>query len=158
MRLRYSVPGEDFNLAGRASAEMKKVLAQLGVEPAAIKRAAVAMYEAEINMVIHAGGGEAVVDISPERVLITLQDHGPGIPDLELAMQEGYSTAPEWIQEMGFGAGMGLPNMKRNSDELRIDTEAGKGTTVTIVIHFTRNADQGAASDSPSAFAEGGAS
>jgi anti-sigma regulatory factor (Ser/Thr protein kinase) len=158
MRLRYSVPGEDFNLAGRASAEMKKVLAQLGVEPAAIKRAAVAMYEAEINMVIHAGGGEAVVDISPERVLIILADHGPGIPNLELAMQEGYTTAPEWIQEMGFGAGMGLPNMKRNSDELRIDTEAGKGTTVTIVIHFTRNAGQGASADSPSAFAEGGAS
>lgn len=137
MIFRYVVPGEDFTLAGRASAEVKKILAQLGVEPSVIKRAAVAMYEAEINMAIHAGGGEAVADITPDRILLTLTDSGPGIPDLDLAMREGYSTAPEWIREMGFGAGMGLSNMKRNSDELTIDTAVGKGTRVIILLHLS---------------------
>lgn len=132
MTLTFSVPGGDFNQAGRASGEVKKVLARLGVDPGIIKRAAVAMYEAEINMVIHAGGGTAVAEISPERVVLTLEDSGPGIPDLDLAMQEGYSTAPEWIRELGFGAGMGLPNMRRNSDELSIDSAPGRGTRVTI--------------------------
>ncbi len=134
MTLTFSVPGGDFNQAGRASGEVKKVLARLGVDPGIIKRAAVAMYEAEINMVIHAGGGTAVAEISPERVVLTLEDSGPGILDLDLAMQEGYSTAPEWIRELGFGAGMGLPNMRRNSDELSIDSEPGRGTRVTIVL------------------------
>ncbi len=136
MVFRFDVNGGDISLAGRASSEVKKVLARLGVNPALIKRAAVAMYEAEINMVIHAGGGQAVADITPERVLLTLEDHGPGIPDLDLAMQEGYSTAPEWIREMGFGAGMGLPNMKRNSDDLTIDTEVGRGTRVTLLLRL----------------------
>jgi anti-sigma regulatory factor (Ser/Thr protein kinase) len=95
------------------------------------------MYEAEMNMVIHGGGGVATAELSPERVVVTLEDSGPGIADLELAMQEGYSTAPEWIREMGFGAGMGLPNMKRNADDLRIESAVGKGTTVTIVIDFS---------------------
>ncbi|HRZ91078.1 MAG TPA: anti-sigma regulatory factor, partial [Spirochaetia bacterium] len=103
MTLTFTVPGGDFNQAGRASGEVKKVLARLGVDPGIIKRAAVAMYEAEINMVIHAGGGTAVAEISPERVVLTLEDTGPGIPDLDLAMREGYSTAPEWIRELGFG-------------------------------------------------------
>ncbi len=134
MVLTFSVPGGDFNQAGRASGEVKKVLARLGVDPGLIKRAAVAMYEAEINMVIHAGGGTATADISPERAVLVLEDSGPGIPDLDLAMQEGYSTAPEWIRELGFGAGMGLPNMKRNSDELSIETAPGRGTRVTIVL------------------------
>lgn len=134
MVLTFTVPGGDFNQAGRASGEVKKVLARLGVDPGLIKRVAVAMYEAEINMVIHAGGGTAIADISPERVILTLEDSGPGIPDLDLAMQEGYSTAPEWIRELGFGAGMGLPNMKRNSDELAIDSSPGRGTRVTIIL------------------------
>ena len=137
MIVRYSVPGGDVSQAGRASTEVKKVLARLGVDPSVIKRAAVAMYEAEINMVIHAGGGEAVADITPERVLLTLEDRGPGIADLDLAMREGYSTAPEWIREMGFGAGMGLPNMKRNSDELKIDSVVGRGTKVTILMKIS---------------------
>lgn len=134
MTLTFTVPGGDFNQAGRASGEVKKVLARLGVDPGIIKRAAVAMYEAELNMVIHAGGGTAVAEISPDRVVLTLEDSGPGIPDLDLAMKEGYSTAPEWIRELGFGAGMGLPNMRRNSDELSIDSAPGRGTRVTIVL------------------------
>jgi len=150
MVVRYTVPGGDFSQAGRASTEVKKILARLGVEPALIKKAAVAMYEAEINMVIHAGGGQAIADITPERVLLTLEDQGPGIPDLDLAMREGYSTAPEWIREMGFGAGMGLPNMKRNSDELKIDSVVGRGTKVTIVLNLasehSHQAQEGGAS------------
>lgn len=136
MTLTFTVPGEDFNQAGRASREVKKVLARLGVDPGLIKRVAVAMYEAELNMVIHAGGGTAVAEISPERVVLTLEDSGPGIPDLDLAMQEGYSTAPEWIRELGFGAGMGLPNMRRNSDEFTIDSAPGRGTRVTLILNL----------------------
>ncbi|MBU0926793.1 MAG: ATP-binding protein [Spirochaetes bacterium] len=136
MKLRYDVPGDDLSLAGKASAEVKRALGRLGVDPGAIKRAAVSMYEAEINMVIHGGGGVATAELSPERVVVVMEDSGPGIPDLDLAMQEGYSTAPEWIREMGFGAGMGLPNMKRNADELRIESEVGRGTKVTIVVAF----------------------
>ncbi len=134
MRYRYEVPGDDFSRAGKASAELKRVLSQLGLPPALVKRVAVAMYEAEINMVIHAGGGIAEAEIAPDRVVLVLKDEGPGIPDLELAMTEGFSTAPEWIRELGFGAGMGLPNMRRNADELRVDTAPGRGTTVTMTI------------------------
>lgn len=128
------MPGDDLSLAGRASTEVKRALGRLGIDPIEIKRVAVAMYEAEINMVIHAGGGTAEAEISPERVTVVLADRGPGIADLDLAMQEGYSTAPESVREMGFGAGMGLPNIKRNADDLHIDTALGRGTTVTIVI------------------------
>ena len=140
MKYRYTVPGDDFSLAGKASTEFKRVLGQLGIDPAVIKRTSVAMYEAEINMVIHAGGGVAEADISPERILITMNDSGPGIPDLSLAMTEGYSTAPEWIRELGFGAGMGLPNMKRNADELKVESRLGQGTTVTILIKLPGSA------------------
>ena len=100
----------------------------------AIRRVAIAMYEGEINMVIHAGGGEAFVDISPERVDIVLEDHGPGIADVEKAMQAGYSTAPDQVRSLGFGAGMGLPNMKKYTDEMTIDTEVGKGTTLKMTV------------------------
>ncbi len=134
MKLHYEVPGDDLSLAGRASTEVKRALGRLGIDPAEIKRVAVAMYEAEINMVIHAGGGIAEAEISPERVTVVLADRGPGIADLDLAMQEGFSTAPESAREMGFGAGMGLPNIKRNADDLHIETALGRGTTVTIVI------------------------
>jgi serine/threonine-protein kinase RsbT len=137
--LHYDVPGDDLSLAGRASTEVKRALGRLGIDPVEVKRVAVAMYEAEINMVIHAGGGMAEAEISPERVTVVLADRGPGIADLDLAMQEGYSTAPESAREMGFGAGMGLPNIKRNADDLRIDTELGRGTTVTIVIELKAN-------------------
>lgn len=109
---------------------------RLGVPPASVKRAAIAMYEAEINAVIHANGGTAEVEIYSDHVLIRIMDHGPGIPNVELALQPGWSTAPDIAREMGFGAGMGLPNIKKNSDRMWIDTEVGKGTTVTMEIKF----------------------
>jgi len=136
VKLHYDIPGNDFTLAGEASSNVKKVLNQLGINPQAVKKTAVAMYEAEINVVIHAGGGTADVEITSDRIVVSIQDSGPGIPDIELAMQEGYSTAPDTVREMGFGAGMGLPNMKRYADELFIDSEAGKGTKVTIVVNM----------------------
>ncbi|HNY17802.1 MAG TPA: ATP-binding protein [Treponemataceae bacterium] len=134
MTYHFAVSGDDFSRAGNASSEMKKILQRLGIPPETIKRTAVAMYEAEINMVVHAGGGVADIEIDPGQITIVMSDHGPGIADLELAMQDGYSTAPEAIRELGFGAGMGLTNMKRNSDEMVIDTAVGKGTTVTMKI------------------------
>jgi anti-sigma regulatory factor (Ser/Thr protein kinase) len=134
VKLRFEVSGEDFSLAGRASTELKRVLGQLGIEPETLRRVAVAMYEAEINMVIHAGGGVAEAEILPDRVVLVLRDNGPGIPDIALAMKEGWSTAPDRFRELGFGAGMGLPNMKRNADELRVESAVGSGTTVTMVI------------------------
>jgi len=136
INLKYSIPANDFTFAGEASSNVKKMLSQLGIDPGVIKRTAIAMYEAEINAVIHGGGGVANIEISPEKIIIYIKDEGPGIPDVDVAMQEGYSTAPEYIREMGFGAGMGLPNIKRYSDELQIDTEVGKGTTVKITINI----------------------
>ena len=130
----YVVPGDDFTQAGAASSDVKRKLKKIGYDADVIRRVAIAMYEGEINMVIHAGGGEADVEILPGRVTAVLTDHGPGIPDVEQAMQEGYSTAGQTARELGFGAGMGLPNMKRYSDEMTIDTEVGKGTTVTVKI------------------------
>jgi anti-sigma regulatory factor (Ser/Thr protein kinase) len=115
---------------------MKKSLVRLGVSPANVKRAAIAMYEAEINAVIHGGGGIAVVAVSPTEVKIDIIDQGPGIPDIEQAMVAGYSTAPDTAREMGFGAGMGLPNIKKNVDSLNIDSLPGKGTTVTMIVLF----------------------
>ncbi len=134
MKFHYDVPGNDFSLAGHASTEIKKVLVKLALNPDVIRRTAIAMYEAEINMVIHAGGGAADVEVGPERIEIVMSDHGPGIEDLSLAMTEGFSTAPESVRELGFGAGMGLPNMKRNSDFLKVDSTVGVGTTVTMRI------------------------
>ncbi|HOQ76385.1 MAG TPA: anti-sigma regulatory factor [Thermoclostridium sp.] len=132
----YDIPADDFLAAGEASSAVRKLLSQLGVAPDRIKRTAIAMYEAEINAVIHGHGGKAHVEISGDRITIVISDEGPGIEDLELAMQEGYSTAPDSIREMGFGAGMGLPNMKKHADELVINTEKGKGTVVTITVYF----------------------
>lgn len=130
----YQVPGDDFSRAGYASAEMKKKLQQLGLPSPIIKRTSIAMFEAEINMAVHAGGGEASIEIDDDQIIIIMKDTGPGIADIEKAMEEGYSTAPQKIQELGFGAGMGLPNMKRNSDFFNIDSKVGEGTTVTMKI------------------------
>mgnify|MGYP001403151853 CR=1 FL=1 len=116
---------------------MKKSLVRLGVNPDLIKRASIAMYEAEINAVIHGHGGYAEVSVYPEYVKIDVVDHGPGIPDIKQAMVAGWSTAPDEAREMGFGAGMGLPNIERNCDEMNIDTEVGKGTTVTMIVRFS---------------------
>lgn len=132
--LRYEVSNEDFTRAGEASSDVKKKLKQMGVDPKAITKVAIAMYEGEINMVIHAQGGHIEVVISPEAVVIKLMDKGPGIKDVEMAMQAGFSTAPDNIRALGFGAGMGLPNMKKYSDEMDIETELGKGTTVTMKV------------------------
>ena len=133
--LKYQVDGEDFSMAGEASSAVKKALKQLGFSPDVIRRVAIAMYEGEINMVIHADGGEATVEISESGIRIILADRGPGIKDISLAMQEGYSTAPEEVRNLGFGAGMGLPNIKRYSDDLKIETTLGVGTTLIIQIN-----------------------
>lgn len=134
MKLRFEVGDEDFSLAGRASTELKRVLGRLGVGPEPTRRASIAAYEGEINMVIHAGGGIVEAEIGKDSIELTLRDSGPGIPDISLAMTEGWSTAPDRYRELGFGAGMGLPNMKRNCDEFEIESEVGKGTRVRMVI------------------------
>ena len=132
----YTVDGDDFTLAGEASSALKQTLKLMNLDADNIRRCAIAMYEGEINMVIHANGGIIDVDIFPDKVVMVLTDHGPGIPDVPLAMQEGYSTAGEEVLNLGFGAGMGLPNMKRSSDEMHIDTSIGVGTTVTMTIYI----------------------
>ena len=132
--LHYEVPGDDFTRAGAASGATKAKLKQLGFSPDVIRRVAIAMYEGEINMVIHADGGVADVAIDPDRVTMILADRGPGIADIEKAMQEGYSTAPEQVRSLGFGAGMGRPNIKKYTDEMTIDTVIGEGTTITMVV------------------------
>ncbi len=140
MRFHYKVPGDDFSRAGNASSEMKKALQRLGIPHEIIKRTAVAMYEAEINMVVHAGGGEADIDIDHGCITIVMSDKGPGIANVELAMQDGYSTAPELVRELGFGAGMGMSNIKRNTDEMKIETGEGRGTTITMKIRIPEDA------------------
>ncbi len=136
LHLEFDVAGNNFVSAGSASDEVKKTLKMLGVGAQFVRKVAIAMYEGEINMVIHAGGGRAIVDIYPDRIVIVLTDNGPGIPDIELAMRDGYSTAPEAIRNLGFGAGMGLPNMKKYTDSFKIDSVVGKGTTVTMTVNF----------------------
>ncbi len=131
----YVVDGTDFTRAGEASGKIKKTLKDIGFPPQAVRNTAIAVYEAEINLVIHAGGGEIDVEITPEYVKVVLTDHGPGIENVELAMQEGYSTAPDRIRALGFGAGMGLPNIKKYSDEMDIQTELGVGTVMTLKIN-----------------------
>ncbi len=124
----------DFANAGAASSAMKRVLMDLGVDEDIIRRAAIAAFEAEMNVIIHGVAGSLHYIITRDHILITVTDMGPGIPNIELAMQEGYSTAPDWVREMGWGAGMGLPNIKKNSDEFNIDTVIGEGTTLEIKI------------------------
>ncbi len=130
----FDVHGDDFSSAGEASVVVKKKLRQLGFSPEVIRRVAIAMYEGEINMVIHAAGGTADVTVTDEEIVIVLADRGPGIPNVELAMQEGYSTARDNIRALGFGAGMGLPNMKKYTDKMEIETELGVGTTITMSV------------------------
>ena len=131
---RYDVDGGNFTSAGQASVQVKKNLRQLGIDPETIRRVSIAMYEGEINMVIHANGGEIDAEIDDRGVTLVLKDQGPGIPDIEKAMQEGWSTASDEIRSQGFGAGMGLPNMKKYTDRLQIDTVLGVGTTLTMRI------------------------
>ncbi|MDD5916102.1 MAG: ATP-binding protein [Clostridiales bacterium] len=131
---RFDVDGDNFTSAGEASVKVKKILRDIGFDPETIRRVSIAMYEGEINMVIHAGGGVADVIVEEDRIVIILTDQGPGIADIDLAMQEGFSTAPDNIRSLGFGAGMGLPNMKRYTDEMIIDSELGKGTKITMTV------------------------
>ena len=135
VKLHFDINGDNFTTAGEASTNVKKVLRQLGFDAEVIRKVSIAMYEGEINMVIHADGGQADVIIWEDKVEIILTDTGDGIPDIELAMKEGYSTAPSNIHELGFGAGMGLPNMKRYSDEMKIDSTVGVGTTIYMVVY-----------------------
>lgn len=130
----HQVSGDDFTRAGEASSDVKSKLKQMGVSPEIVRKVAIALYEGEINMVIHAHGGTLEVTISPDEIDMILADHGPGIPDIEKAMQAGYSTAPDNIRSLGFGAGMGLPNMKKYTDEMDIQTEIGVGTTVSMKV------------------------
>lgn len=132
----YTISPDDFTRAGEASSDVKSKLKKMGVTPEAVRKAAIAMYEGEINMVIHAKGGEITVQISTERIEMVLEDVGPGIPDIDLAMQAGYSTAPDAVRSLGFGAGMGLPNMKKYSDEMEIHTVIGEGTTIRMVVNL----------------------
>lgn len=134
--LKYNVDNQDFTRAGEASSDVKKKLKMMGVPPEAVRKVAIAMYEGEINMVIHANGGEITVEITPSQIVMVLKDNGPGIADIEQAMQAGWSTASENIRALGFGAGMGLPNMKKYSDEMDIDTVLGVGTTVTMKVNI----------------------
>ena len=134
LKQKYQVCADDFASAGAASAAVKKTLKQLGFSPDFIRRTSIAMYEGEINMVIHGEGGVAEAEIAEDSVKIILTDQGPGIEDISLAMQEGFSTASDSVRELGFGAGMGLPNIKKQSDEFSITSEVGKGTTLTIEI------------------------
>lgn len=135
IRFHFDVDGDDFSSAGAASVEVKKRLRQLGFSPDVIRRVAIAMYEGEINMVIHADGGTATVEVGDDDITMILSDHGPGIENVELAMQEGYSTARDNIRSLGFGAGMGLPNMKKYTDYMNIETEVGVGTTVIMKVN-----------------------
>ena len=130
----FDIDGDSFTSAGEASVKIKKLLREMGFNPDTIRRVSVAMYEGEINMVIHANGGTADVDVYCDRIEVILADNGPGIANIEQAMQEGYSTAPDNIRSLGFGAGMGLPNMKRYTDDMKIESEVGKGTTVYMTV------------------------
>ena len=133
---KYIVDGSDFTVAGEASRSLKKILTQLGIDPQICRKATIAMYEGEINMVIHANGGVIDVEITPEKIHMFLRDNGPGITNINLAMTEGYSTAPDQVRELGFGAGMGLPNMKKYTDYINIDTTVGVGTTVEMIVNI----------------------
>ncbi len=136
LQFHFDVDGDNFTSAGQASVQVKKNLRQLGIPPETIRRVSIAMYEGEINMVIHAGGGTADVYVNESSIVIVLDDTGPGIPNIEQAMQEGFSTAPDTIRSLGFGAGMGLPNMKRYTDEMQIESTVGVGTKITMKVNL----------------------
>lgn len=138
MRLEYEIIENDFTRAGEASSNMRKILTHLGIDSKIIRRASIVTYEAEMNIVIHSHGGKISVTISPEEIEIVAKDKGPGIKDIKLAMQEGYSTASNAVRELGFGAGMGLPNMKKCCDEFNITSEEGKKTEVAMKIYIMK--------------------
>ncbi len=132
----FHIVGGDFSRAGEASTELKTILLRMGMDEETVRRVAIATFEAEMNIMIYATAGILRYTITPEEIRVVAEDMGPGIEDIELAMQEGYSTAPDWVREMGWGAGMGLPNMKKNSDVFRIESVVGEGTTVEMTIRL----------------------
>lgn len=132
----FQIIGGSFNQAGEASTRLKHTLTGLGVDEKIIRRITIATFEAEMNVIIYAAAGRLHYYITPDRITIKIDDMGPGIENIELAMQEGYSTAPDWVRELGWGAGMGLPNMKKNADIFKIDSVVGEGTTVEMVVNF----------------------
>lgn len=133
MEFKFEIEGGNFSKAGTASSGVKKILKQLNVNPKIIKRTVVSLYEAEVNVVAHAFDGMMYVEIEPDKVIVRIEDNGPGIPDIDQAMKEGYSTATPKVREMGFGAGMGLPNIKRNSDHMNITSKVDVGTKVELI-------------------------
>lgn len=138
MQFEYTIDGGDFTNAGYALSQVKKVLKQLNVDPKLIKRLVVCLYEAEVNIVAHAYSGIIYTDISTDKIVVKLVDKGPGISDINLAMQMGYSTASPEVREMGFGAGMGLPNIKNNADEFNIESVVNQGTTLEIAVYINQ--------------------
>ena len=138
MNFEYEIEGGDFSNAGKASSEVKKTLKQFNIEPRLVRQIAIASYEAEVNVVAHAYRGVMSVDLNSERIKIALQDEGPGIVDIDKAMEEGFSTASDEVRQMGFGAGMGLPNIKRNTDEMTLTSTPGVGTTLIMTVNFNR--------------------
>jgi anti-sigma regulatory factor (Ser/Thr protein kinase) len=136
IELKFIVEGGDFDSAGKASSETKKILKQLNIDPKVVKRMVVALYEGEVNIAAHAFRGEVKVTVFDHQILADLKDEGPGIADINLAMLEGFSTASPKVREMGFGAGMGLPNMKKNADVLKVESTPGVGTTVKMIFNF----------------------
>lgn len=139
---RFSITGGDFHHAGLVSTQIKEILKELGIDPNIVRRAAIAAYEAEMNVVMYAQRGIFTLEVNPQRINFIVQDEGQGIPDIDLAMQEGYSTATPEMREMGFGAGMGLPNIKKNSDIFEISSEVGKGTCLNIIIFLNQRKSQ----------------
>ncbi len=136
MKFTYFIEGGNFSKAGTASSEVKKILKQLNVDSKIIKRTVVSLYEAEVNVVAHAFEGDMNVELFPDKIVVRIEDKGPGIPDIDRAMEKGFSTATPKVREMGFGAGMGLPNIKRNSDEMRITSKVDVGTQVELINYF----------------------
>ncbi len=132
----FPVEAEDYISAGEASGTIKNMLKQLGVDSKLVRRVAIACYEAELNLVIHSWGGQLTMLVTPHAIRVITEDTGPGIPDVEMAMKEGYSTASEKARELGFGAGMGLPNIQRNASQVEIQSKLGEGTTLKITFEF----------------------
>jgi len=141
MKFDFKVEAGDFTNAGTASSQIKKILKQLNVDTKIIKRIVVAMYEAEVNIVAHSYGGDIIADIDTDRIVIIFEDSGPGIPDIDKAMEVGFSTASQKVREMGFGAGMGLPNIKKNVDQLDLTSVVGQGTTLTMTVNLFNNGE-----------------
>jgi anti-sigma regulatory factor (Ser/Thr protein kinase) len=141
LKLEFKIGEQDFFVAGESASRVKKTLQQLGLQQDVIKKIAVIIYEAAMNVTIHGNHGVLRINIDPEAIAIETEDEGAGIPDIDLAMQEGYSTAPYEVREMGFGAGMGLPNIKHCSDELQIDSKVGIGTRLYAKVYFTKKTD-----------------